>query len=332
MLTKNIYILYPAGYGGSYIHWAINISDIDLFQNTIKNPLNLSNSKKFGGIGTAHLHTRIPTHQGLYETLHWKIYNKHNDNRIFLVNIHPDRDNAKIIKELMMSDPTGVFINIHDEANFLIRSYGFINQVIKWPEFLHVSRFNGFTLHENFDIFNCSKDIIFRNYCVLNMNILCDNPPIDFLILTSYLNRRKEWFKKRNESQPHEVNKNYYVDNYEIKNRIFELNCHDISTDKFPKILKRIMQESCISDNFNLEYIEEFHPNYVGKQANLQWFKSFENWEKTGEIDDFLQSHSIIESIIIEFILANDERLTKMPWKNMPLTNLNKIYQHLKNK
>lgn len=332
MLTKNVYILYPAGYSGSYIHWAINITDYNNSQFTIKDPINSSDSKKFGGIGTSHLHTRIPSHQGLMETLHWKIVNKDNDTKIYLINIHPDRDNAKIIKELMMSDPTGIFINIHDNSDFLIQSYGFINCVIKWPSFLYVTAFNNFKLHEQFDIFNCKDDIIFRNYCVENMNILCNNPPIDFLQLTEYLKRRKEWFNRRSSLQYHEINENYYITNYEIENRIFELSCYDIVTDKFPNILKNIFLESNLSNNFDFDYLENFHYNYIKSQKNLQWFESFNKWQRDGVIDDYLNSHSIIAAILINFMIHENKTLTTINWKKLSLDNLNKIYQSLKTK
>ena len=49
MLQKNVYILYPPGYCGSYINWAIHASDKELQKITVKDPLNNKNSAKYGG-------------------------------------------------------------------------------------------------------------------------------------------------------------------------------------------------------------------------------------------------------------------------------------------
>jgi len=47
MLKKNVYLIYPAGYSGSYLKWAVEISDADKRQATPLDPLNNQNTKTF---------------------------------------------------------------------------------------------------------------------------------------------------------------------------------------------------------------------------------------------------------------------------------------------
>ena len=60
MLIKNVYILYPAGWGGTFIDWAINASDVDNSKFTVANPVTVNTTAETGGAGTAHLHKKIP--------------------------------------------------------------------------------------------------------------------------------------------------------------------------------------------------------------------------------------------------------------------------------
>ena len=86
MLDKNIYLIYPPGYSGSYLSWCFSKSEIDLAESTVDDPLNIYNNKKYGGTGTSHLHYRIPTHSTIKEVMYWLILNQPKEKKIFLIN------------------------------------------------------------------------------------------------------------------------------------------------------------------------------------------------------------------------------------------------------
>jgi hypothetical protein len=129
MLTKNIYIMYPAGYFGTFVNWAIHRADADLRLTTVDNPVNRSGSTKLGGVGTSHLHKKVPTHNPTFQHIMWMLYNRPTEKKIYNINISSDDDGALLgingfVELMMASDPTGIFINIHDNNNIDVRNFG----------------------------------------------------------------------------------------------------------------------------------------------------------------------------------------------------------------
>jgi hypothetical protein len=45
MLHKNVYLIYPPGYSGSYLSWCLSKSEKDLSTITVDDPLNISDNK-----------------------------------------------------------------------------------------------------------------------------------------------------------------------------------------------------------------------------------------------------------------------------------------------
>ena len=83
--------MYPAGYSGNYVNWAINISDTTQYQFTTKNSVNQHDSNKYGSAGTSHLHHRIPTHQGVDQVISWIAHHRPNEKKIYVINPGNDR-------------------------------------------------------------------------------------------------------------------------------------------------------------------------------------------------------------------------------------------------
>jgi hypothetical protein len=318
MIKKNVYLLYPAGYGGSYINWAISISDLDSRKNTVQNPINTVNSTKFGGHGTTHHHVRIPTHQGFDEHLNWVIYNRPTTPLIYIINTN----NQDPIKSILHHDPDGICINIHDNNDSIVGSYGLINMVTKWPTFLHFNINYINTDISSFDPWNCGKNREFRNGLAdgAPWTAFSDpNKPVDYLVLDQQIKCRQRWYDIRNKYQPHEVNEATYLTNINYKDRIFELSCLDIASTNFLTIFADIMNRSGVSNSYDLEYINQFHHNYIDAQLNLQWVESIRNWRATKQLDSYLTSHGIIEACLIKEIFKvlniQTERDIKK-WKN----------------
>jgi hypothetical protein len=300
MLVKNVYLLYPPGYSGSYVNWCINISDVDRFGSTVKNPINTSKSNEHGGSGTAHLHLRIPTHQSYTQHVNWVLLNKPSTPQIYIINTGGAEKNNFVVSQILQHDPNGIIINIHNNCDSLIDSYGAINSATKWPVMYVAGRvlFGGEPLPH--DPFDCSDDILFRNWAVDNK---WGQGPLDFEKINQLFQRYLDWYQIRNKYQPHEVNDSHYITNFDSNNRIFEFTCLDIAGPNFLNIFLDLMTRSQCSNNFDLEYVNNFHINYINAQKNLQWFKSVAEWEVTGKLDDYLMSHSIIQARLIALIL-----------------------------
>lgn len=310
MLTKNVYLIYPAGYSGSYVSWAISISDLDTRKDTVPDPVNKTESEQFGGAGTSHLHTRIPTHQGYDSHVNWVLYNRPTEAKIYLLNPGMFNDtNNFIVSKLLQHDPTGIIINIYDNEED-IRSYGIINAVTKWPTYIAaMSAWSSTAMHSTFDIENCKDDRTLRNFIVNNNNFFSTNKLLDPAAIDKNLIPWVNWYAVRNAYQPHEVNSATYniktFVEYDTENRIFEMSCLDIASNRFPTILQDIMSRSQVSDNYDTAYATQFHPTYVTAQNNLQWFDSIANWRVTGQLDQYLISHSVIEACVIREMFKN---------------------------
>ena len=317
MIQKNVYILYPAGYHGSYVKWAIEVSDLDRRDSTIPDPLNRVASSQFGGAGTSHGHVRIPTHQGFHHHQAWVILNRPTTPMVYVIN-SGDETMKKLCNEivqLLIQDPTGIIITINDNNDRVTQSYGRITCVIKWPTYMPatdaLSDSKSFVIHENFDPFNCANDRLFRNRMVTDNNALTSNAyynmasgPIDFDKLNKSIAHYDDWYAVRNRHQPHEVNEKTYITKINYKNRIHELDITDIPSDKFLSKLQDILTTTGISNNFNLDIVEKYHSDYVSAQLNLQWFKSFDYWNNSGNLDSYLTSHSMIEAELLREIMG----------------------------
>jgi hypothetical protein len=303
MLQKNVYLLYPAGYGGNYVNWAINISDVDLQETTVKDPINRFSSNNYGGPGTSHFHERIPTHQGYDHHVAWCLLNKPAEPKVYLISCNGRT--LDVIGDIIRHDPDGVMIVIHDENNADVRSYANINVLTKWPTFL-AARFASLATQPNFDPYNVKDDMTFRNWAVSNDSFFWQSNPIDYKRLAAIISALRGWYQVRNANQPHEVNEETYIvpDFDLLKNRLFEFSTRDLVTENFPNILDNILAASGISSGYDTSYFHQFHQNYIDAQLNLQWFESVANWERTGQLDDYLSSHSMIQAQIIQRILA----------------------------
>lgn len=303
MLQKNVYIIYPPGYGGNFLNWAINISDAESSKTTVLNPINTSSNSKFGGPGTSHFHTRVPTHATIEKHMKFQLLHKITDKRVYICNDIWDR-----IPDVLEYDPSAIFINIHHNNDELQKSFGFIQCGIKWPTFIsaYCAMFfsNGLKdIHENFNPYDCKNDRLFRNYIIKN-NFFYSNSPIEYDILDKKLKVHERWYSCRNEANPHEVNEDYYLPRLNYDGRIFEIDLKTLYSELFVEWFDDFMQQSKVSDDYNTTQFKKIAPLYLQYQSNLQWYNSMAMWERTGKVDDYLQSHSIIESEFIRHVFT----------------------------
>lgn len=329
MLKKNVYIMYPAGYSGAYLRWALTISDGDLFETTVKDPVNKDPSGKFGGVGSAHQYLRIPTHQLLTEHLHWVLYNRPTEKLVYVINSH-DLNTMKAIESICRYDPDPVFIVIHNGDDYDTKAYTAINCTIKWPLWLEWRRHQQGILWPELDIATIANNQEFRNHIAENFSLFRQQRVLDITEIEDHIRiaRYTDWYKFRNERNPQEVNEdNYLIRTRRIHDDVYFLNCRDIVSEKLPAILDEMNEKFAYSDKFSSDYIRDFQPGYVKSQSILQWFDSIANWRTTGVLNEFLLSHSMIEGLVIKEILESG----KFPadWKNMSTVEINDAHRSL---
>lgn len=301
MLQKNVYIIYPAGYGGNFLNWAINISDAESSKTTVSNPINTTSNSQFGGQGTSHFHARIPTHANIRTVMNFQLRHRIDGKKIYVCN-----DSWKNIPTLLESDPAAIFVNIHDNDDELQKSFGAIQCCIKWPTYISVYCALNFTnghkgIHETFNPYDCKDDRLFRNYSVLNKPFR-SNGPINYEVIEQEIDAYKRWYNCRNQVNPHEVNEKYYLPKLNYDGRIFEIDLKTLNSESFVEWFEDFMHQSGVSDSYDTTQFKKIAPLYLEHQTNLQWYNSINTWNRTFKIDDYLRSHSIIESELIRHI------------------------------
>ena len=334
MLKKNVYLLYSPGYAGNFLNWAINSSDAETRLTTVDNPINNSTSEKLGGAGTSHLHTRIPTHQGLHHHMAWMLLNKPTAPQVYCIGAENFMV-RKAISHVVQFDNDAVFVSIHNNRDENIDMFGTINMITKWPTFLDVKLAlqqdrwgRDLVVPKTIDPYNCKDDRDFRNWIVEHHDdAIQHNEPINYSMLDKDLKKWSNWYLCRSRVQPHEVNEQYYLGTrVSIENRVFEISVYDICSGNLIPWLENFMQVTNCSDDYSLDNAKKVYPQYVEAQKNLQWFSAIKNWEDTGELDTFLTSHAGIEALVIVKMLRRVGNLG-IDWKNMSLEEINLKYQ-----
>jgi len=316
MLEKNVWILYPQGYGGSYINWALSISDQDLATSTVADPINRTKSSEYGGQGTSHLHVRVPTHQGIENAMIWRLVTQPKDKRIFIISCgRGGLDQA--LHLIVATDPDPAIVIVHNDNDPDVDAYGCINQITKWPFPIQI-------LHENqnkewmnnllpwqWDVKNCANDLQCRNDIASSWVPWYDPMlPVDGNNLGRYRHAfdryRHLFIEPRHKFHPHEVNPDNYIFQEDMPiEKIYQISVKDIASENFPDWLENFLSDSKCSNNYNTEWVKKFHHNYLDAQINLQWFTSINQWRLTGELDDYLTGHSAIQGFLIKEILKS---------------------------
>lgn len=327
MLSKNIYLLYPPGYSGSYISWCISKSEESLASVTVDNPVNTSSTDKYGGYGTSHLHHRIPTHQNIHQVIAWIILNKPADKRIYLVNFHDEGFLGYSIDHIMNFDRDPVFIHISANNDDTL-ALGNLNAITKWPLYFQVSE-----LDKRFDINLYSSDNKeLRNKFVKHYNkFFPSSRPLDFNKEFDYKDNVVEfrrqyqtWYNLRNGNNPHEVNESYYVKPKTIPDHFYSIDLMEIYKGKLTDRLSEIMTDSQCG-NFDFSYVKDFHQNYIDTQTNLQLIEELSKFRITNEVNDYLTSHPLIEALVIREVL--DKLPKDYNWEQETLQEIVKVVQ-----
>lgn len=301
MLNKNIYLIYPPGYSGSYISWCLSKSESILAVDTVDDPINTSTSALYGGSGTSHLHHRIPTHASIRELVYWLVLNKPTEKKIFLVNAWDTSTAAFAVDYIMNMDKDPVIIHL-TASNEDTRALGNIHAIIKWPLYFYA---RGLTKMLGIDDISSDFSIEARNKYVFQYeNCFPYSEPVDFNS-DSFLQAREaynNWYTVRNQFNPHEVNSSMYVEVQQNPKHYYNIDLMQIYSDDFISCIKRIMNETDSGD-FNFDYATEFHPKYIAAQQHIKYIAQIAQFRKDKILTEYLCSHPFIESLVIREII-----------------------------
>lgn len=326
MLNKNIYILYPPGYSGSYINWCLSKSEKTLSSTTIDDPLNTTDSLKYGGVGTSHLHHRIPTHAGIRELMMWLILNKPIENKIFLVNAKDDNKFQEAVFWILHIDRDPIIIQI-TATDRHTQAIGNLNCITKWPIYFEVI---GHTKKYNLS-FPCENTIINRNKFVVHYDDIFSNSyPLNYPIPSTRLHHYRHlidkyahWYNTRHSYNPHEVNNTQYVEPYYEPKNYYSIDLMRVYGPDFIDLLESIVEEAD-AGNFDFTYIKEYHPKYVSTQPHLKFLDEIKEFSRTKQLTDYLCSHPLIEAYVVMELLSE---LSNNNWVDKTLQEIVKGVQ-----
>jgi hypothetical protein len=338
-MNKNVYIIYPPGYSGNYINWAITKSNDATSSSTIDNPINTSDSKNYGGAGTSHLFHRFPTHAGIKQIMFWLISNQPKEKQVYIINAcnpvtTPDESipELNVLKNLRLEtaaeetmsmimnfdrDPVIIHITSKDED---YRSVSTLNGFTKWPIFYKLQ----FTDKMNIDLSYIKNNFKLRNFLIKNYNSVI--PKSNEIIFDENLYkavhaslaspgngfaqarlRWKYWFETRNKVNPHEVNEEQFILPYFKPKHFYSIDISEIYQLDFISKLENIINQSDLG-KFNFEQAYKIHPEYVKAQKNLVYLDEIKEFRITKKLTKFLKSNSITETLVIREVLKNKNK------------------------
>lgn len=309
MLLKNIYILYPAGYSGTFLNWSISSS---CSLSIVNDPMNTNDSLQYGGVGTAHQHTKIPTHQSIKEHLAWCITNRPNDKRIYCINTN-DYNLSATLDAIARTDSDPCIIIIHNNNDYDTTVYGWLNCLLKWPVYLHLnlraSEIRNTTLginynaptwnYQDLDNIDLRNDIALNKLFLLNVKlspVTEHNRAAVEVDHTEYL----DWYAVRHQHHPHEVNLDYYISKPIDWQNVYQISCKDIVLPGFVDWLEHFFSVSQVVDRYDTSVVTDTHKKYVSMQHNAQWEKEIDHWRSTGHLSKFLLGHQAIQGFVLK--------------------------------
>lgn len=314
MFKKNIYLLYPSGYSGTYLNWILHKSEIDSSATTVDNPIHKGTddtalTNKFGGPSTAHLHRKTPSHQTFFHHLRWVLFNKPKDNRIYSIGTYSDSEEYSIrpafaMQFILRYDPNCFFINIHHGNNQDAVKYGALNSLHKWPiSFVASTTWMDHQVDGTID--HTKIDLNVRNLFVERWRKdFYINAPMNREEVNINLTKGQYWFETRRHYSPNEILEEEYLipSQEEAWKNFAEFSLSDILDSTFVDKFEKIINDSDLGI-YNFDYAKKFHHQYVQSQYNANWFTDISEFRRTGKLTEFLLYSNLSQAFIVEEIL-----------------------------
>lgn len=341
MLKKNIYIVYPAGYAGSYLRWCLRKSEKSTASNTLDNPINNSANEKYGGAGTVHLELRKPTHASIDHIMYWNNLHQPKEKLIYLVNAWNNLWRSRTFTHILNMDRDPVIIHITDDYRDS-RELGNLNAITKWPLVFEIQ-----FQHQRFgiDFYNIEDSLYVRNTFVNHFDtIFFSSPSMKFdidkkvSVLDADTNPRlfaqsdffyylqefqNQWYTVRNNKTPHEVNGEEFITPYNVPKNYYSIDLQEIYKNNFASKIEHIM-EKCDAGDYDFSYVKDFHSQYVNCQSNLQYINEINSFRENKNLTSYLNSHPYLKAMLIREMLP---KLSNYDWQNKKLEEIVKFYQ-----
>jgi hypothetical protein len=310
-MKKNIYIIYPAGYAGSYIHWMFTKSDPVLGQTTVSNPINVAGSPKFGGPGTSHLHYKIPTHIGIRYLMHWMITHRPTEKQCYSLNASTSNDVNMMVDNILCFDPDPVIIHIISSTPDT-RAFGGLLGLTKWPLYWEFV----FPESDGIDVFKIKDNLNLRNKIIANYDAVIPwSNPLSYIenkipwtinsnrhTFDDYRKFYKHWFETRNKANPHEVNADQFLPPVMRPSHYYTIELTDIFKPEFPSQLATI-NEQCGAIPSGIVQMNDIHDEYIRIQPYKNWFTSIEQFRKDWILTEDLLENSVTEALAIREVM-----------------------------
>jgi len=327
MFKKNIYLLYPAGYCGTYINWALHRSEQTMSATTVDNPINTNSNSlsELGGYGSAHRHIKSPSHQTFYHHLRWMLYNRPTDTRIYSLGVFDSDDYgtraAFAMQFILRSDPECFFINLHHGNDLDTKKYGAINNLHKWPVSFVANKF--WKQHH----IDGTRDDTVIDLAVRNNLIeywaseFPMNGPMNRNEVEINLNNGRAWFEIRHDRNPNEIKREEYLtpDSTDAWQNFCEFDIKDILQPNFVDHLEQAIAKSN-TGTYDFSYVRKFHDTYVANQQSAQWFADIENFRRTGQCSKYLLHSNLTQAFVVEEVLPHVPK--DVDWKTLTTLEL----------
>jgi len=292
MFKKNIYILYPAGYMGTYVNWILTASEKHQRAGTVTAPLTAT--------GTVHNHLKIPTHQSWAKTLTWIAYNRPTDKRVYSINCRQESANYVdwpefAMQNIMRMDPDPVIINCHDSGNLDQQKFGALNMFTKWPTFISARAI----WHKDYNPATDTNIIRARNWLLDNwLELNPGNRPINPDIVMYNLDAHREWYQLRIQTAALEVTPEQYHIPDKMPTAFLDVALSTIVSPDFPNIMNK-WAESIDLGEWDFTQATEYHSTYVASQVNLKWFECIRAFRNNRTVDPWLLSNAMSQALLL---------------------------------
>jgi hypothetical protein len=325
MLNRNLWMIWPTGYYGSYIHWLISKCEKDLSHKTVDSP--------FFKNGSSHAHIKNPPHHTIEFQIQSILRNRYPVGTIYPIgvksNVTFNSANNNWMKSfentlfwiLRMEQDDPVIINIHNYDNIYQTKLAAVNVFHK--EHWIVTEFpddNGYKPYDDTNILNA------RNYLVHDWKSIYpyQNKKLSIDTINQFCEAYNNGNLLRNKHESHEYN---MKDNWISASgkHLYNISLDQILDNNFIEKLSDIMNDAQIGD-FDWTKCENIHTEFLERQ---QPFIQIANDLYTAARDLIYKPH--LDDNILYSALAIDtlyEQHNHLPknWQSLTLQQIVETY------
>lgn len=264
MLNRNLWMIWPTGYYGSYIHWLISRAEKDLKKNTVDSP--------FFSNGSSHAHIKNPPHQTIENLIQARIRNNYPDGTIYPIGIRSNVSYTGSQPNWMKSFENSFFWTLRLEHEpVLINIYNGSNEYYTKLAVINMYNKENWVVESYPDEndYYCFKDtdaIKARNYLVKNWKTVYPWHDKQATVETVNLYREPEnaaiQTRYKNESWEYNRDDNWI---YATGRYLYNIKLEEILNVDFISRLENILVDCEIGD-FDFSDIKTVHTEFLSRQ------------------------------------------------------------------